>query len=276
MSSFDNDDLVDFGFVDISPTQKTARVHDIFANVAPHYDKMNDAMSLGVHRVWKSTCITKMNPRPQEILLDIAGGTGDLARQFLTRTASYARRKGYGVSHGDPYAGAQAFIVDINESMLRAGLNKTRKRTLRGTPKMPLIYICANAETLPFKAGFADVASLAFGVRNITNKDKALRSIWQSLKPGGRFFCVEFSQPDASTAPQAWRSLYEMYSFNIIPSLGGIVASNREGYQYLVESIRRFPAPYLFAKQIENAGFVRVGKHSLSGGICHLYWGWKV
>jgi demethylmenaquinone methyltransferase/2-methoxy-6-polyprenyl-1,4-benzoquinol methylase len=248
---------IDFGFEDIPLEQKQGRVRGVFDSVAPKYDLMNDAMSMGVHRVWKNMAIAKMNPQPGEIHVDVAGGTGDLARRFITRAEKVRIRRG-----GDP---AKAYIVDINAEMLLAGIDPKRDAG------MDLTRVCGNAQCLPFPDNFADAVTIVFGIRNVTDRDQALRDMRRVLKPGGRFFCLEFSTP-----PTEWlRKFYDMYSFNVIPQLGGLLADDKDSYQYLVESIRKFPKQQEFAGMLSRAGFKRVGYEDYSGGVCALHWGFK-
>ncbi len=248
---------VDFGFKDIPAADKAGRVRDVFDSVAPSYDIMNDAMSMGVHRIWKDMAIAKINPQPGEIHIDVAGGTGDLARRFIRRAASVAKRRGG--------ADAKAFIVDINAEMLLAGVDEKKDASL------DLTRVCGDAQNLPFEDGFADVVTIVFGIRNVTDRDRALKDMRRVLKPGGRFFCLEFSTP-----PSVWlKQIYDLYSFNVIPRLGGLLANDQDSYQYLVESIRKFPKQEAFAQMLRQAGFERVGYTDYTGGVCALHWGFK-
>lgn len=252
------DKTIDFGFEDVPVEEKAGRVRGVFDSVASSYDVMNDAMSMGVHRIWKDITIAKINPQPGEIHIDIAGGTGDLARRFIKRAEEVRQRCG-----GDP---AKAFIVDINAEMLLAGIDERKDKGL------DLTRICGNAQTLPFPDNYADVVTIAFGIRNVTDRDMALRDMRRILKPGGRFYCLEFSTP-----PTEWlRKFYDLYSFNVIPKMGGMLAGDSESYQYLVESIRKFPKQEQFADMVRKAGFNRVDYEDYTGGICALHWGWKV
>jgi demethylmenaquinone methyltransferase/2-methoxy-6-polyprenyl-1,4-benzoquinol methylase len=252
------DKTIDFGFEDVPVDEKARRVRGVFDSVASNYDLMNDAMSLGVHRVWKDMAITKVNPQPGEILIDVAGGTGDLSRRFIGRAEQVRQRRG-GRS-------AQAYIVDVNAEMLLAGFDEKKDAG------MDLTRVCGDGQRLPFADNFADVVTIAFGIRNVTDRDMALRDMHRILKPGGRFYCLEFATP-----PTEWlRKIYDMYSFNVIPRMGGMLAGDAESYQYLVESIRKFPKQQQFAGMIETAGFKRVGYQDYTGGVCALHWGWKV
>ncbi len=253
-----NDKTIDFGFENIPEAEKQGRVRGVFDSVAGNYDLMNDAMSLGIHRVWKNMTITKINPQPGELLIDVAGGTGDLARRFIQRADDVRARRG-----GDP---ARAIICDINAEMLLAGIDPKKDA------QMDISRVCGNAEMLPFEDASADAVTIAFGIRNVTHRDKALSEFHRILKPGGRLAVLEFSTPPT----QALRTIYDLYSFNIIPQLGGLLADDKDSYQYLVESIRKFPKQAAFADMVETAGFKRVSWQDYSGGIAALHFGWKV
>ena len=245
-----------FGFRDVPEGQKSQLVRGVFDRSARRYDLMNDLMSLGVHRIWKDITVTRANPSPGETLIDVAGGTGDLARAFVDRAEERRRRRG-----GDP---ARAVVSDINAQMLRAGLKRGEDERLA--------WICADAEALPFGDESADCVMIGFGIRNVTRRDQALTEMRRVLKPGGRFLCLEFSRP----VSRALARPYDLWSFNAIPALGGLVARDRESYQYLVESIRRFPHQRAFAHEIEQAGFNNVAVTNLTGGVAALHTGWKV
>jgi len=249
---------IDFGFEDVPESEKARRVRGVFDAVAGNYDLMNDAMSMGVHRIWKDMTITKLNPQPGELLIDVAGGTGDLARRFIRRAEEVRLRRG-----GDP---ARAIICDINAEMLLAGIDP------RKDGHMDLTRVCGDAQTLPFPDNHADAITISFGIRNVTDRDAALRDFRRVLKPGGRLFVLEFSTPPTKVL----REIYDAYSLNVIPAIGGLLVKDRESYQYLVESIRRFPRQQAFANMISDAGFARVGYHDFTGGIAALHWGWKV
>lgn len=249
---------IDFGFQEVPVHAKADKVREVFDSVASKYDLMNDAMSMGVHRVWKDMMITKINPQPGEMLIDIAGGTGDIARRFVSRANQVRKRRG-----GKP---ARAIISDINAEMLIAGIDAKKDAD------MDLTRVCADAQNLPFPDGVADTVTISFGIRNVTDRIAALKDMRRVLKRGGRFFCLEFSTP-----PTQWlRWFYDTYSFAVIPKLGGILTGDKDSYQYLVESIRKFPKQGEFAAMIKEAGFVQVGYQDYSGGICSLHWGWKV
>lgn len=249
---------IDFGFEEVPVGDKQGRVRGVFDSVASNYDLMNDAMSMGIHRLWKDMTITKLNPQPGEMLIDVAGGTGDLARAFLKKSEEARLRRG-----GEP---AKAIVCDINAEMLIAGIDPKKDAGLR------MERVCGNAESLPFPDACANAVTIAFGIRNVTDRPKALREFLRVLKPGGRLFVLEFSTPPAKVL----RTIYDAYSFNVIPPLGGLLAGDKESYQYLVESIRRFPRQDTFAQMIEDNGFKRVGYQDYTGGIAALHWGWKV
>lgn len=250
-------DTIDFGFEEIPASEKQSRVRGVFDSVAKNYDVMNDAMSMGIHRVWKDMTITKINPQPGELLIDVAGGTGDLSRRFIRRADEARLRRGG--------AQARAIVCDINAEMLLAGIDPKKDAG------MDLTRICGNAENLPFPDGYADAVTIAFGIRNVTDRDKALREFYRVLKPGGRLCVLEFSTPPA----KALRAIYDAYSFAVIPRLGGMLADDKDSYQYLVESIRRFPRQQAFKDMVDAAGFKRAGWHDFTGGIAALHWGWK-
>lgn len=249
-------DTVSFGFKEVPRGRKSQLVRGVFDSSARRYDLMNDFMSLGVHRVWKDITVTKAAPRPGARLIDVAGGTGDIARAFLDRADAMTLRRGG--RH------AEAVVADINESMLQAGLKRGGRARLD--------WVTADAETLPFEDASAHAVTIGFGIRNVTDRAAALASMHRVLKPGGRFVCLEFSRPTT----RALEKLYDAWSFNVIPPLGGLIARDRDSYQYLVESIRRFPPQDAFARELEDAGFKRVEVTNLSGGIAAIHAGWKV
>lgn len=249
---------IDFGFETVPLAEKQSRVRGVFDSVARNYDVMNDAMSMGIHRVWKDMTITKVNPQPGQVLIDVAGGTGDLSRRFIRRADEVRERRG-----GDP---AKAIVCDINAEMLLAGIDAKKDAGL------DMKRVCGNAEALPFPDACADAVTIAFGIRNVTHRDKALQEFHRILKPGGILCVLEFSTPPA----KALRAIYDAYSFTVIPQLGGILAKDKASYQYLVESIRRFPRQQAFADMVTDAGFKRVDWQDFTGGIAALHWGWKV
>lgn len=253
-----SDKTIDFGFETIPESEKIGRVKGVFDSVASNYDLMNDAMSVGIHRVWKNLTMTRLNPQPGERLLDVAGGTGDLARRFIRAADEVRLRRG-----GEP---ASAVICDINDQMLLAGIDSQKDAGL------DLTRICGNAECLPFDDAQFDVVTIAFGIRNVTDRMAALREFRRVLKPGGRLGVLEFSTPPANVI----RAFYDAYSFTVIPRLGQVLAGDRDSYQYLVESIRKFPTQEVFAEMVRDAGFANVGYQDYSAGIAALHTGWKL
>jgi demethylmenaquinone methyltransferase / 2-methoxy-6-polyprenyl-1,4-benzoquinol methylase len=239
-----------FGFRRIDMTEKTARVKHVFASVASRYDLMNDLMSGGLHRLWKDHFVRKIHAGSDAVLLDVAGGTGDIARRLYTRT------------------GADVTILDINEAMLATG----RGRMIDAAKSDGLRWVCSNAEALPLPDRSVDVYTVAFGLRNVTDIPQALREARRVLKPGGQFLCLEFSHV---TAPLL-KELYELYSFQMIPRLGAWITKDAASYQYLVESIRMFPPPKTLVRMLEDAGFSRVDYEPLSLGIVAIHRGWRV
>jgi len=243
----------DFGFRKVPLDDKQAMVDDVFRSVAGRYDLMNDLMSGGLHRAWKDMLVTAINPPRNKrafSLLDIAGGTGDIALRVVEAGG----------------AGTRATVVDINSDMLAVG----RERAHRAGADVT--FTEGNAEALPFPDRAFDAVSVAFGVRNVPRIETALAEALRVLKTGGHFLCLEFSSVDVP----GFDKLYDLYSFNVIPALGRLVANDEEAYRYLVESIRRFPRPGLFADMMRGAGFRRVSFKPLSGGIVALHSGWRL
>lgn len=244
-------DTASFGFQDIPADEKAARVKGVFDSVAGKYDLMNDLMSAGVHRLWKDAMVDWLDPSPGTALLDVGGGTGDVALRV-------ARKLGA--------KGGRVTILDINHEMLKAG----RTREDLKAQAIPIDWVCGDAETLPLPDRSVDAYTIAFCIRNVTHIDAALREARRVLKIGGRFLCLEFSHVDVPGLD----TLYDFWSFNALPELGARVAGDRESYRYLVESIRRFPKQDDFATMIRAAGFGQVKYRNLSGGIAALHSGW--
>lgn len=244
-----------FGFQDIPAAEKAARVRGVFDAVASRYDLMNDFMSGGLHRAWKDAVAARLNPQPGERILDLAGGTGDLARRFKKLADAAQARRG-----GPP---AEIIVVDINAEMIAAG----RERGLDG-----LGWSVGDAEALPFDSASCDAYVISFGIRNVTDIPKALREARRVLKPGGRFLCLEFSKPTTG----ALEAIYDAWSFQAIPPIGQMVTGDAAPYQYLVESIRRFPDQSTFRAMVAEAGFGRTGVTNFAGGIVALHTGWAV
>lgn len=243
-------DEIDFGFQSVPRAEKESRVKQVFDSVAKNYDVMNDVMSMGVHRLWKDALMDWLAPRPHQVLMDLAGGTGDVALRFLKR------------------GGGSVKIVDINEEMLLAGQARSVMRSYQDR----LDWIVGNAEALPLADNSVDRATIAFGLRNVTNRDIALSEIHRVLKPGGRFCCLEFS----SVENPILSKIYDEWSFKIMPQMGQLIAKDRDSYQYLVESIRKFPDQYELADMMVTAGFAQVRYRNLSGGIAAIHSGWKL
>ena len=241
-----------FGFQTVDEDQKAGMVHGVFTNVASKYDIMNDVMSVGIHRVWKDAMMDWLAPRPGQNLLDVAGGTGDVAFRFLGRAG----------------AGAQATVLDMTASMLEAG----RLRAEADQLAEKLDWVVGDAMALPFEDNSFDVYTISFGIRNVTRIPDALTEAYRVLKPGGRLMVLDFSQlPNA-----AMQKAYDLYSFNVIPVMGKIIANDRDSYQYLVESIRKFPDQESFAAMIRAAGFEQVKYRNLTMGVAALHSGWKL
>ena len=239
-----------FGFRDIPVAEKKPMVRAVFDSVAQKYDVMNDLMSLGVHRAWKSILTTRLDPRPHRTLLDLAGGTGDITLRWLEA------------------GGGPAILSDINESMLTVG----RDRLLGKGHAAGLSFLVADAEALPLPDRTVDTVSMAFGLRNCTDKDAVLAEARRVLKPGGRFLCLEFSKVQvAALAP-----IYDAWSFQVLPRLGQAIANDADSYQYLAESIRMHPDQDTLAAMMRTAGFEQVKVQNLAGGIAAIHSGWRL
>ena len=247
-------DTASFGFRDVPEAEKQDLVREVFSSVARRYDLMNDLMSAGIHRLWKDAMVDWLDPRPGQRFLDVAGGTGDIA----FRIADAARRRG-----GE----AEVVVCDINPDMLAEGTRRARERS-----EPAIEWVCGNAEKLPMPDAAFDAYTIAFGIRNVTHIDVALKEARRVLRPGGRFLCLEFSRVEAPGLD----ALYDLYSLNVLPRLGQFVAGDAEAYRYLAESIRRFPAQKEFARMIEAAGMSRVKVRNLSGGIAAVHSGWRL
>ena len=245
-----------FGFRDVDAKEKVRLVRGVFDSVASNYDLMNDLMSAGVHRLWKDAAAAKLNPRPGEVILDVAGGTGDMARRYAKMARAAQQRRGG--------ADASVIVLDYNAEMIMAGVGKG------GEPEMS--WSVGDAMALPLPDASVDAYSISFGIRNVADIPQALREARRVLKPGGRFLCLEFSRPVAGPI----RKAYDAWSFHAIPRIGEWVAKDRDSYQYLVESIRRFPDQQTFKSMIEAAGFSRVTVTNLSGGVAAIHHGWAI
>lgn len=240
-----------FGFQTVPEADKAGMVHGVFTRVASRYDVMNDLMSLGIHRIWKEAMMDWLAPRAGQRLLDVAGGTGDVAFRFLKRAK-----------------GSSAVVCDMTESMLIEG----RKRAEADRLATALDWVVGDAMALPFADNSFDVYTISFGIRNVTRIPDALAEAYRVLRPGGRLMVLEFSQIPNDLMQKA----YDLYSFNVIPAMGQVVAGDRDSYQYLVESIRKFPSQDAFAAMIRAAGFGQVKYRNLTMGIAALHSGWKV
>jgi len=261
MQLMSEQDTVSFGFEQVTPDEKVDRVKGVFRSVASKYDVMNDFMSAGVHRLWKHDTMNRLNPQPGERHLDVAGGTGELARAFLKLADEAGKRR------GDKRI-ATAIVCDINDAMLEAGKARGDNAEWEGR----LDWVCADGSALPYPDGSFDALTISFGIRNFADRVAGLREFKRVLKPGGRLAVLEFSQ---MTAPMLQKA-YDVYSFNVIPEVGKIVTGDRDSYQYLVESIRQFPDQETFKAEIESAGFSNVSVTNFSGGIAALHFGWAI
>ncbi|HEY1963105.1 MAG TPA: bifunctional demethylmenaquinone methyltransferase/2-methoxy-6-polyprenyl-1,4-benzoquinol methylase UbiE [Rhizomicrobium sp.] len=248
------DATASFGFREVPESEKEGLVREVFSHVARRYDVMNDLMSGGVHRLWKDALVEWLNPQPGWRVLDVAGGTGDVA----FRIADAVRRRG---------GPADILVCDINAEMIGEGV---RRASEKGEGAVE--WVCGDAEALPFADAQFDACTIAFGIRNVTHIDRALAEARRVLKPGGRFLCLEFSRCEAPGLD----ALYERYSFDVLPRLGELVAKDAEAYRYLAESIRRFPPQKAFARMIEKAGLSRVKVRNMAGGIAALHSAWRI
>ncbi len=257
---------VHFGARTVPLTEKQELVNDVFHSVARRYDVMNDLMSLGLHRAWKDALVTALDPpkRAPFSVLDIAGGTGDVALRV--------------VAAGGPQT--RVVVCDINAEMVAVGRERVEKRTRRtrslgeraGKATGAITFMEGNAEALPFADRSFDAATVAFGIRNVPRIEQALAEVFRVVRIGGKFLCLEFSAVDVPGLDR----LYDLYSFNVIPALGRVVAGDADSYRYLVESIRRFPRPEAFAAMMRSAGFARVSHKLMTGGIVALHCGWRL
>ena len=240
-----------FGFTEVPEAEKAGKVQGVFTSVASKYDVMNDVMSVGIHRVWKDAMMDWLAPRTGQKLLDVAGGTGDISFRFIRRADR-----------------AEATVLDLTESMLIEG----RKRAEADDLADQLDWVVGDAMALPFPDNTFDVYTISFGIRNVTRPQDALAEAYRVLKPGGRLMVLEFSQIPNDLMQKA----YDLYSFNIIPPMGQMIAGDRDSYQYLVESIRKFPTQDLFLQMVCDAGFENAKYRNLSMGIACLHSGWKI
>lgn len=240
-----------FGFQDVPETEKAGRVRGVFSSVASKYDAMNDAMSFGIHRLWKDAMMDWIAPRSGQRLLDVAGGTGDISFRFLKRAGE-----------------AHATVLDLTEPMLIEGKNRAEANALG----VSLDWVVGDAMNLPFDSNSFDVYTISFGIRNVTRPQEALNEAYRVLRPGGRLMVLEFSQ----IPNEMMQKVYDLYSFNIIPRMGQAIANDRDSYQYLVESIRKFPDQDTFLSMVRQAGFENAKYRNLSMGVACLHSGWKI
>lgn len=247
-----NEKTTHFGYQTVPESEKASRVAGVFDSVASRYDLMNDLMSMGVHRLWKRYAIELAGVRAGQRVLDLAGGTGDLAARFSRLVGK----------------DGEVVVADINEHMLEVGRERLTDKGLVGN----LHYVKANAEVLPFPDDYFDCITIAFGLRNVTHKDTALTAMQRVLKPGGRLLVLEFSKP---TLP-GLKPLYDLYSFTVLPAVGKLVTKDADSYRYLAESIRMHPDQQTLQTMMEDAGFERCDYHNLSGGIVALHRGFKL
>jgi demethylmenaquinone methyltransferase/2-methoxy-6-polyprenyl-1,4-benzoquinol methylase len=245
------DDNTHFGYRSVSSDEKAGLVRDVFDSVASRYDLMNDLMSGGLHRLWKRFTINQAGLKPGNVALDLAGGTGDLAREFSKKVGK----------------DGHVILADINAAMLRQG----RSRLIDAGVSGNLSIAQVDAEELPFADSAFDCISIAFGLRNVTNKDAALRSMYRTLKPGGKAMILEFSEPSSAIKPA-----YDLYSFKVLPVLGKLIAKDSDSYQYLAESIRMHPDQETLKSMMETAGFERCRYHNLAAGIVALHIGYRI
>jgi demethylmenaquinone methyltransferase/2-methoxy-6-polyprenyl-1,4-benzoquinol methylase len=241
-------ETVSFGYEDVAAEDKESRVGAVFSSVARKYDVMNDAMSVGMHRLWKDKFVRRVRPRPDEQILDMAGGTGDIAFRMEAE-------------------GAVVTVSDINQDMLDVGIERAMERGID-----TLVWSRQNAEELSFPAHFFDAYTIAFGIRNVTDIPKALREAHRVLRRGGRFFCLEFS----TTLWPGFAEIYDSYSHKIVPKVGQLLAQDGDSYRYLIESIRRFPDMPTFERMIGEAGFVQTKVEPMLGGLVAIHSGWKI
>ncbi|MGH6744733.1 MULTISPECIES: class I SAM-dependent methyltransferase [unclassified Novosphingobium] len=241
-------ETVSFGYEEVSPDEKEGRVGAVFSSVARKYDVMNDAMSVGMHRLWKDKFVRRVKPREGEQILDMAGGTGDIAFRMAAQ-------------------GASITVSDINQDMLDVGIERAMEQGIDG-----LVWSRQNAEVLSFGDRFFDAYTIAFGIRNVTHIDKALAEAHRVLKFGGRFFCLEFS----TTEWPGFKEVYDAYSHHLVPKIGQAIAGDAESYRYLIESIRRFPPMPEFERMIRAAGFKHTKVEPIMGGLVAIHSGWKV
>lgn len=241
-------ETVSFGYEEVAPEEKAGRVGAVFSNVAAKYDIMNDAMSGGMHRLWKDRFVRRIKPQPGEAILDMAGGTGDIAFRMAA-------------------LGAEVTVADINQEMLDVGVERAMERGITG-----LVWSRQDAEQLDYIDRQFDAYTIAFGIRNVTRIDQALKEAHRVLKHGGRFYCLEFS----TTNWPGFKEIYDLYSHQLMPKIGKAIADDEDSYRYLAESIRRFPQPPVFQQMIRDAGFEQTRVEMILGGAVNIHSGWKI
>ncbi|RDY04848.1 2-methoxy-6-polyprenyl-1,4-benzoquinol methylase, mitochondrial [Mucuna pruriens] len=259
-----------FGFKQVNEEEKARMVGDVFTSVASSYDLMNDLMSAGLHRLWKDRLVSKLNPFPGMKHLDVAGGTGDIAFRILENINRVKQRELRGAFEDTLEAETRIYVCDINPNMLSVGKQRASEKGFGEDGSLE--WVEGNAENLSFQNDSIDGYTIAFGIRNVTHIEKVLSEAHRVLKPGGRFLCLELSH----VGIPIFKDLYDYYSFSIIPYIGEMVAGDRESYQYLVESIRRFPSQEKFASMIADAGFQKVEYENLVGGVVAIHSGLKI
>ncbi|QCE35691.1 class I SAM-dependent methyltransferase [Acetobacteraceae bacterium] len=243
-------DMTDFGYQQVPSDEKQKLVRNVFESVAKNYDIMNDVMSLGIHRLWKKIFVNELYPRPHAKLLDLAGGTGDISFQWLDRN------------------GGPVLLTDINKAMLSVGRDRATNKGYFGGN---IDFACINAEEIPLQDCSVDRVSIAFGLRNCTNKEKVLKEAYRVLRPGGRFCCLEFSKVQIPV----FSKIYDEWSFKVLPQMGKFIAKDAESYRYLAESIRMFPDQETLLQMMNNAGMQNTKYQNLSGGIAAIHSGWR-
>ena len=248
----DQQNIIDFGNKKVKKNEKQNLVDNVFNSVAGKYDLMNDLTSLGVHRLWKDALINWMAPQPHQKLADIAGGTGDIAYRFIKRTKNQAK----------------VTILDRNENMLKEG----KRRAVVGKIEADLRWVCGDAMKLPFENEVFDYYTISFGIRNVLDIKRCLSEAFRVLKPGGRIMILEFSKVENPTL----NKIYDAFSFNVVPRLGKLIANDAESYQYLVESIRKFPSQEKLAGLVSESGFKQVKYRNLTQGVVAMHSGWKI
>lgn len=258
-----------FGFKDVEEEEKSKMVGNVFTSVASNYDLMNDLMSGGLHRLWKDRLVSKLNPFPGMKHLDVAGGTGDVAFRILENIKNVKRRAMQDFLDDDLIEETRIYVCDINPNMLGVGKKRAEERGFGG--EKSLVWVEGDAEALSFEDNSMDGYTIAFGIRNVTHIEKVLSEAYRVLKRGGRFLCLELSHVDIPI----YKDLYDVYSFSVIPAVGELVTGDRESYQYLVESVRRFPPQKQFAQMIAEAGFQKVEYENLVGGVVAIHSGLK-